>query len=385
MLEALCRVPAWATDPGGGPGRDVVVAVSFALGRNLAGSLFPWRAPAPEAAEARSRIAAAVSLAVPGVVEIDLDEADVVETAAAVERGWIDASSASSPHACRSILVAPGSSAVFSANDRDHLRIRCWAPGLDVPGALAAARAHDEALDGKLEWACDLERGYLAADGARLGACASLSAVVFIPAVLESGAFDRAARGLLAAGIQPNLKRDDWVRGPGEEELETLFGPGEDGDPWRDEDEKAEGAYPYVELRASSYPGETEDDFAGRFEVAVSKLAEAERKTRERMLNGKKLFLEDAAWRAAAVLRSARLLSEKEARRLVADLREGVACGVLAPQRGGDLAACDAMLCLVGEGSVRLQARRLGLPSDETSVEEVRAGLVRAAVPRYDS
>ncbi len=388
MLDERLLMPPFRA---GGPDRDVVLGAWVRLGRNLEDALFPNRASITEAAETRSRILAAVAKTAGDRIELLPERLDQAETLLVAERGWSERGASVDPG--RGLAVLDGGATVLAINDVDHLRIVSYASGNDGEAALERARAVDEVLDAELSWAATPDLGYLTARLDEGGSALRVSALVFVPGIIAAGVLERVVRGLVSSGIEPRVSA--WGR-----DAET--------DPARDEaaapgsasaqpdsaaSASAEGAAdgqtsPYVELSCRAGRGIGEDDFLAGFHATLAGLIEGERKTRDRLLASRRAELEDAAWRAAAVLGGARLLPEAEARRLIADLRAGTAYGVAPPVRGGSsdpYAEIDRAREIIGTGHVRVLGRgERGGPSGDVRLDAVRAALVREVLPRYD-
>ncbi len=346
----------------GGEGRDVVVYTRLRLVRNIRGRLFPGRASASELGEVRDACVSALLSEDSDLSLYAFERLDAASSAALRERRWCGAGDPFDPS--RAVLFDPRG-AVYAVNDRDHLRISCFSGGMPQDASLEFLKAADRRLDGLLDWACTADLGFLASDPAHVGTGFGLSALLFIPGIVAANMFERVARSLLDGGIEPHF---------------ATLGEGGAHEP--------EPISPFVELRYPCPLGMDEDAAAAAFSSALRRLAEGERRTRERLLPAKGLELEDAAYRAAAVLSAVRLLSEDEGKRLLADLRAGLVFGRAPreknPQEGGDpYAVLDRLLLSLGSAQLTLWARERGLGEDPDLSERNRALLVRSALPQY--
>lgn len=345
----------------GGLGRDVVVYTRLRLVRNLRGRLFPSRASASELREVR--VSCVDALLSEGLSLYAFESLDAVSSAALRERRWCGAGDPFDPS--RAVLFDPRGF-VYAINDRDHVRISCYSGGMPQQSSLEYLRAKDRELDSKLDWACSEDLGFLASAPAHVGTGFGISALVFIPGIVAANMFERVARNLLDGSIEPRL---------------AALGDGTS--------HNQERIAPFVELRYSCPLGMDEDAALADFLAALQRLAEGERRTREHLISSKSVELEDAAYRAAALLASARLLSEDEGKLLLADLRAGIVFG-RAPKekharKGGDLyAVLDRLLLSQGPAQVTLWAREQGLEEEPELSERNRALLARRALPQYD-
>lgn len=363
MLDERLLLPAPLS---GGQNRDVVLSCTATLGRNLEDALFPNRASITEALETRGRIMSAISTVAPSRIEVLVEELEAADALLLAERGWAESAASNDPGRALAVLDSP--STVLAVNDVDHLRIVCVVSGDDSASALSRARELDVALDAELGWAATVDLGYLSARMEEGGSALNLSALVFIPGIIAAGVLDRVAGGLLSSGIEPRV-----------------LSMGRDTDT---SEVSAEGqTSPYVGLSSQAPRGVAEEDFLADFQSALAGLIDGERRTRDRLLAARRIELEDASWRAAAILAGARLLPEGEARRLIADLRAGVSYEVApaaSPPQSDPYAALDRARSIIGSGQLRVLARRRGSSPDVRPLDALRAELVREVLPRYD-
>ena len=342
--------------------RDVFVSVKASYVRNIDGFVFPRKATAEESGALRSRLLGELG---EGWRFLLMEEAIGAETEALVERGSVGRSEADEPRGLLSQAAAFGPEGIDSCfvNGTDHLRLSARGSGFSVVEVFQRLRALESGLDRRLSFAASLQYGYLTARPEDCGSALRLSVEAFLPGILSAGVFDRVVRDLMASGIEPRVVAEEKPEGEGE---------GEAGKSPRS---------PLVELSARAPLGVDEDAFVEGFIAALRSLADGERKTRERVLSRERLRLEDAAFRAAAVLGSARLLPFPEALRLLAALRTGIVYGVaprpIAP--GDPYGAVDALFILAAPGHVRLRA----MENDGSGYDETRADLVRGLLPHY--
>ncbi|GAB1481202.1 ATP--guanido phosphotransferase [Treponema sp.] len=372
MHEIALALASWLS---GGKDRDVVISTRVRFARNLNDALFPWRASLTEASETRDRLSQTIRSLVPSINEYQLEGLDLATLRAFSERSWIDSVSSSDPS--RSLFLTDEGATLFLLNEIDHFRVASFGAGSDVSAPYERSHQYESLLDAELSWAANEKQGYLTSRIEDVGSGLRISALVFIPGILSSGVFDRVARGLLDSGIEPRLRTTDYA----ENERLTIG--------TKDDDKlEAQDTSPYVELSANAKLGLSEDSFISSFTQSLLSLVEGERRTRERLLKSRQNELEDASFRAAALLYSARLLKEEETRRMLGDLRSGLAYGFLheaqAEEKAGNkdmYAYPDALRLLIGPACLRM---RQEAQKKNNSIEQMRAELVRATLPRYD-
>ncbi len=367
MRDLLLNPPLSGAEPAG---RDVFITSSARYLRNLEGEPFPRKSSRDEAAAVRSRILEALPASGGAAPEtLVMEDAPGAEIAAMVERGWVEASEVDDAGAAfsRAVAVWPDGAESCFVNGAEHLRLRASLPGLACAESLALIREREKALDGLLRFAASFDYGYLVSRPEDAGAALRLTAWAFLPGIMKAGVFDRVARDLLASGIEPRYYgREEPITGEPPSEGEESACPPED---------------PFVELSARVPLGSDEAVFAERFEASLRSLAEGELRTRERVLERERSRIEDAGYRAAALLRAARLLSAEETARHLAALRCSLVTGTAPRAEDGrdQIAAVDALLLLAMPAHTRLRTGEKGAGA----AEECRAELVRGTLPRY--
>jgi protein arginine kinase len=364
VRELLLACPASVGDA---CARDVFVRSSAGYVRNLDGVVFPRKAVREELETIRERVLSALD---PAFTVLRMEDADGAVTGALAERGYVTRSEADEPNEFSSRALAlrdDGCDSCF-VNGTDHVRLACRLPGFSVGDAFRRLRLWETVLDERLRFAASLQFGYLTALPEDCGSALHLGVRAFLPGIRAAGVFDRVVRDLLASGIEPRIF-------------------GEDGGPENSEGDSggSSGKSPFVELSARAPLGADEESFVERFIQSLRSLAEGERRTRARVLERERLRLEDAAYRAAATLRAARMLSAEESLRLLSDLRAGIAFGVApsSADAGNPYERVDALLILVAPGHVRLRAQQRNADNKAVGGDEMRSSLVRELLPHY--
>lgn len=324
--------------------RDVVLYCSARLRRNLDGYLFASAAPAMELEELRTRCLDRLGAVYPrgdAYLSESVPQRPVLRALA--ERGGLAASTPGALH--RAAFTDLASGTIFRVNESDHLLISGWSSGDRIGEAFERALAAELALD--LPWAASLERGFLSADLDACGSGLSISALVFVPGILLSGLSERVFRSLAASGLE--IGTPPFVVSECGEEDDAGIG--------------RSGAF--MELRARSGPDETEEGFLSRASAALADLAAGERRTLAKLLESRRLALEDRAYRARSLLGSCRLLPCSEALSLLSDYRLGLVAGFYgagaSSGAGGAKAAYGANPGLPGSGAGASPAAALNI------------------------
>ncbi len=193
------------------------------------------------------------------------------------------------------LAVTQDDSISLLINGEDHIQIQVLKSGMAFQEALTDANRIDNLLDASFEIAFDEEFGYLTACPTNLGTGLRASAVLHLLALERTGVMATVMNtiGKLGMTIRP------------ENEKET---------------EVADGLY---QISNQITLGISEELAIQNLTSILEQVMSREQAARERMLQQKALF-EDTVWRSFGVLQNARILSEKECRELLSNLRIGI-------------------------------------------------------------
>ena len=91
----------------------------------------------------------------------------------------------------------------FSAmvNEIDHLRMALFAPGADFSALWQELDKIDNGLEEYLDYSVSLEWGYLSPEVINLGTGLKASAMVHLPALVETGMIDKALKAVVQLGF----------------------------------------------------------------------------------------------------------------------------------------------------------------------------------------
>lgn len=303
--------------PDDAPSGDVAIRSGGMLARNLEGEPFVWRADEASRARAASLVASAWSRS-GGTEASPLSRLESALRRVLAERDAISDSYSHDPggwigwHAARAAWI--------TANETDHVRVRCERPGLDTEGVLATLEAVEAELSGSLRWSFDGRYGFLGPDPAGLGHGVVLTVSLHLPALSMTLAVEREFHEVLAAGME--------IIGQSPEAAASTASI------WT----VAFRCPPEIPTRAA----------AARLRDACGRLAGAERASRATLRGRDPLGLEDAVSRAYGLSRYARALRAEEAMEAVSLLRLGDELGLVSGMGRGRFAA--ALRGLTGSG-----------------------------------
>jgi protein arginine kinase len=329
---------------------ELVLSSRVRLARNLDGRPFAHRAPVRVLRdirdEAKSALADCPSLA--GSLVLDLDAIPEADRWVLFERRLISREMVKNGR-YRSLVVGSGEQLGVAINDEDHLRLQAFEPGLAMQKAYERTSALDDEIDARLSYAFSDELGYLTACPTNVGTGLRVSAMVHLPGLVHDKEIGQVLDGLRNIKLTVRGVQDD-----GTEVVGNLF-----------------------QVSNSITLGLSEEDTVKNLEVHVRKVLEIEKKARSVLLKKARSLLEDKIWRAYGILKTARLVSLKEAMSLLSAVRLGVGLGIIT----------DCNLAILNELFIAIQPMHLqrlherSMKSEER--ETARADLIRTKLRGY--
>lgn len=205
-------------------------------------------------------------------------------------------------------LVSEDESISVMINEEDHVREQYFMKGFDLEKAYERVAGIDDVISECIPFAFDEQFGYLTACPTNLGTGLRASVMLFLPAVSRRGLMRRISSDLARGGLT--------VRGAFGE------GSGNEGDLFQISNEMTLGHSEEVILR--------------QVDQAVSTMVELEIRERERMKAEGGVALRDKVRRALGVLLNCCTVGEDEFKLKIADVKLGLALGILGSVKGGE-------------------------------------------------
>jgi protein arginine kinase len=235
--------------------------------------------------------------------------------------------------------------------EEDHLRLSAFGPGPCLDELFHRVNTVDTGLEASLGYAVSPEWGYLNTSITNLGTGLKASMMLHLPALSMGGLIKRAVKASAQLGLS--------IRGFYSESMESM------GDMY---------------LIANEITiGMSEAEILGSLGRIAAQLAVFETRTREELMEKRKVDLEDRVLRAWGLLTHCRYLSLREAIESLSSLRLGAALGLVS---GVSAAALTPLLFLVQKSHIQkvLQSRQDS--TDTKLIDYTRAKLVREALPQ---
>ncbi len=280
-----------------GKENDVVVSSRIRFARNIADYPFDSKLDETSANEIIEKVTSALGS---DFEKLDFANISACESGALVEKHYIspDFAKKKLPHA---LLKNEKDDVAVMVCEEDHIRLQCILPGLSLDKAFKNACIYDDILDQNLNIAFNEKLGYLTHCPTNLGLAMRASVMVFLPALTMTKSMENLSVQLSKLGF--------IIRG--------MYGEGS----------QPEGCLYQISNRITM--GVTEEDTIKRLEEIVTQICEKERKAREIIKSDNFSVIADKICRSYGVLKYARVVSSKEFLKLFADVRLGIALGLI--------------------------------------------------------
>jgi protein arginine kinase len=315
-----------------GKASDTVISSRVRLARNINGYPFASRLDTAGANEIIEKVSA--TLEASGFRKINFSDLSPVMATSYVERHYVSPEFATkeTPHA---LLLQEQSGIAVMVCEEDHLRIQCILPGLSLEEAYQNASRAEQRLDEDFDFAYSDQLGYLTHCPTNLGTGMRASVMMFLPALTRGGYMDSLATQLSKIGLT--------VRG--------IFGEG------------SGSAGCMYQISNQITLGITEEETLRKMNEAIRQITESEQKARQAITGDELDRLTDRILRSEGILKYAHMMSSAEFIKLFADVRFGIALGLVQDvtyeQLGTLLVeAMPATLTLSAENTPRTEAAR---------------------------
>ena len=322
---------------------DVVFSSRVRLARNLTGYRFDEGLSEKDAKEIIDKIGAALGSE---YKRTDFDDVTPAMAGAMIEQHRISREFAAkkTPHA---LFEDDNKSVGVMACEEDHIRLQCILPGLSLRDAYRFACEADDKLDAGLDIAYDDRLGYLTHCPTNLGTGMRASVMLFLPALTEGGYIPSLAHQLSKIGLV--------MRG--------LYGEGS----------ASQGCLYQVSNQVTL--GLSEEEILHKLEETVGSIIKRERELRGKVSGEAAALREDRIHRAEGTLRYATRISSEEFFSLFADLKLGIALGLIDTVKDEQL---NALLIHVLPATLTLAAGNA--PKNGAERDAFRASYIKKAL-----
>lgn len=278
---------------------EYVLCSRIRLARNFACCPFPLKQTA-ESAEKVLSIMESFCQQNPQYHFYRLNDLSLLDKQVLVEKHFISREHSREDHPYKALVLNDDASISIMVNEEDHLRIQCFAPGLDLTGLWQKANELDDKIEAIASYAFDKNLGYLTCCPTNLGDGLRGSVMMHLPGLAMTKQL----------GILNQLSNLGMtVRG--------LYGEG------------SEAMGDLYQISNQVTLGQSERDILTNLHSITLQIIKEERGAREFLRSHSNEQLEDQIWRALGTLTHARYLDSQETLRLISLVRLGYSMGYL--------------------------------------------------------
>ncbi len=321
----------------------VIISSRVRLARNLKDYPFPNRmsdAQREEIADKVKNLMCKGDFCGYKFLAVKMEDVNEFDRISMVERHLISPDFASGDKG-KLLITTENEEISIMVGEEDHLRIQVILPTFEIEKAYEIADMLDTELDKNLRFAFDKRLGYLTQCPTNLGTGMRASIMMHLPALKESRTIARIANNLSKLGLV--------IRG--------AYG----------EDTESKGDMYQISNQVSL--GISEKSAIENLKSITEQLVNSELKTRETMMQS--FEYQDKIGRSYGILITARLISHKEAVKLLSNLRVGICEGLI---DSVTLETVDSLMLKIQPANLmRIKGTRLS--PDER--DRVRAEIIR--------
>ena len=297
MLKELIENENSPWTMGTGDDKDVVLCTRIRLARNFEKYPFPLK-QTKESGQAVLSDMSAFCKDHSNLKFYDLADVPSLDKQALVEKHLISPEHSKDDDAHRGIAIGEDGNISIMVNEEDHLRIQCFAPGLNLQDLWKKASLLDDEIESYFDYAFDEKLGYLTCCPTNLGTGMRASVMMHLPGLAltkrlrildQLGNFGMTVRGIFGEGSQS---------------LGDVY-----------------------QISNQSTIGQSEQDILTNLNSVAQQIIKEERNARAFLKEHNALPLSDRIWRSYGTLKYARYMTSKEALELISLVRLGYNLG----------------------------------------------------------
>ncbi|WP_432667373.1 protein arginine kinase [Wukongibacter baidiensis] len=241
------------------------------------------------------------------------------------------------------VMMNSDQSVSIMINEEDHIRIQCLLPGFQLGVAWDLANKIDDIIEESVKYAFDENVGYLSSCPTNVGTGIRASVMIHLPALTMTGYMNRILQAVNQIGFT--------VRG--------LYGEGSE----------SEGNLFQISNQVTL--GRTEGEIVKTLAEVAKQISNKENDARATLMANNRTKLEDKICRSYGLLTNARIMSSKEALKLISDVRLGADLGII---EGVDVKTINTLMVDTQTGILQKIVGK-NLNTNERDIE--RANLIR--------
>lgn len=299
VIRKMIEEPHSIWTEGKGEFPEIVLSSRVRLARNLEQFPFPLKQTEASANAVLERLEKVVAKE-EKLIMYRLKDVPDLERQVLVEKHIISPDHAHKPEH-KGLIINEGGTISIMVNEEDHLRIQCFASGLEVEKLWETANVIDDEIEKDLDYAFDEKFGYLTCCPTNLGTGLRVSVMMHLPGLVLTKQAGRILTQLSQLGIA--------VRG--------LFGEG------------TEALGNLFQISNQITLGQTEHEILSNINSVTKQIVAQEQAARDYLVKNAGLQIEDKARRAYGILTNAKVITSQEALDLISDLRLGKTLGMI--------------------------------------------------------
>jgi protein arginine kinase len=289
---------------GKGPQNDIVISSRIRLARNLEEFPFPIALTEEKSKEVIKMVSDSIlegntilqdDFSLLGMNEILSSDKQIL-----IEKHLISPGLVEKPNKSAAMINSDEAVSIM-INEEDHIRIQCLFPGFQLKEALDLANKIDDIIEENVKYAFDENVGYLTSCPTNVGTGIRASVMIHLPALTMTGYMNRILQAVNQIGFT--------VRG--------LYGEG------------SESKGNMFQISNQVTLGRTEGEIIKTLMEVTKQIVNKENDARATLIANNRIKLEDKICRSYGTLTNARIMSSKEALKLISDVRLGIDLGII--------------------------------------------------------
>ncbi|SKC87950.1 protein arginine kinase [Maledivibacter halophilus] len=331
---------------GEGPQKDIIISSRIRVARNLEEFPFPIALTDEKSKEIIKKVSDSIiegnTILKNDFNLIGIDEISDNDKQVLIEKHLISPNLIERPKKS-AVMINKDESVSIMINEEDHIRIQCLFPGFQLEEAWDLANKIDDIIEEDLKYAFDEDIGYLTSCPTNVGTGIRASVMIHLPALTITGYMNRIIQAVNQIGFT--------VRG--------IYGEGSE----------SEGNMFQISNQVTL--GRTEKEIIKTLIEVTKQITNKERDARATLIANNRVKLEDKICRSYGVLTNGRIMSSKEALKLISNVRLGIDMGII---KNIDVKAIDTLMVDIQAGILQ-KIYGKNLSANERDIK--RANLIR--------
>ncbi len=287
---------------GTGPEEDVVISSRVRLARNLNHYKFPQQMNLKDIESVTNEIlnAANENINNENYKFVRVKDLGYLDKGSYVEKHLISPELVQNPMKS-SVLLRDDEKVAIMINEEDHIRMQILSPGLNLEESWNLCSEIDDRLEENLDYAFDQKLGYLTSCPTNVGTGLRASVMLHLPCLVYTRYINNIIQAVNQIGLTVR-----GLYGEGSEALGNLF-----------------------QISNQTTLGETEEEMIQKLKNVAYQIINKERDIRKGFVSKRKIEIEDKVFRSYGILNHARVISSREAMKLLSNVKLGAEIGFI--------------------------------------------------------